>query len=52
MAWGDVAWGDVAWGDSAQDGTEDAPAVSDGDLTQLEGALGIDDATADPTASP
>ncbi|HEY2373783.1 MAG TPA: S8 family serine peptidase [Gaiellaceae bacterium] len=52
VAWGDVAWGDVAWGDAAQDGTQDAPVVSGGDLSELEGALGIDDATADPTASP
>ena len=52
VAWGDVAWGDVAWSDAAQDGTEDAPAVSGGDLSQLEGALGIDDPTTDPTATP
>ena len=52
VAWSDVAWGDVAWSDSALDGTEGAPVVSGADLAQLEGALGIDDATADPTASP
>lgn len=50
VAWGDVAWGDVAWSDSAQDGTEDVPAVSGTDLNGLESALGIDDATADPTS--
>jgi serine protease AprX len=52
VAWGDVAWGDVAWGDAAQDGPEAAPLVSGDDESTLEDALGIDDATADPTASP
>jgi hypothetical protein len=47
-----VAWSDVAWSDAAQDDTGDAPVVSDGDLGLLESALGIDDATTDPTASP
>jgi serine protease AprX len=50
VAWGDVAWGDVAWGDSAQDGIGDAPVVFTDDLGELEGELGIDDATADPTS--
>jgi subtilisin family serine protease len=50
VAWGDVAWGDVAWGDAAQDGTEPAPVVSEGDAGELEDALGIDDASADPTS--
>jgi serine protease AprX len=52
VAWGDVAWGDVAWGDAAQDGTAATPTISGDDLSGLEASLGIDDATADPTASP
>jgi subtilisin family serine protease len=52
VAWSDVAWGDVAWSDAATDGTEDAPAVSGSDISRLEDTLGIDDAIADPTASP
>jgi serine protease AprX len=52
VAWGDVAWSDVAWSDAAQDDAGNAPVVSDGDLGLLESALGIDDATTDPTASP
>ncbi len=56
-AWADAAWADAAWADAAwADGTFDDPsidpnatAVTNAEMTHVENALGIVDATCDPT---